>query len=473
VITAILLIMLATALTTELFGAHTALGAFIAGIVVGQSPILTEHIEDQLRGLIMAFFSPVFFAVAGLSMDLRSLWNLDGLALTATMIGVATVGKFLGAALGGYFGGLTWREAAALATGLNARGSTEVIIASIGLSMGALNDRLYTMIVAMALATTMAMPPTLRWMMGRVPLREEERTRLEKEKAEAKESVPNMERVLVAADLSANGALASDLAGLFSGSQGVLTTVVEMQPAADGRGAAGPSALERVRQAATRCGERRAREGKLATVAAPLQELIQSKPVDGGVGLAQEAAKGYSIAFIGIDRPVAAAAHRFEGRLDRLIASFDRPVAIALNGPSGASSSASNVLVPTGGDAHARLATEVALALVRASGGRLTALHVFDPQEDTDVLRGRLRRGLGVAVLRDVRRLAERSQVPVDLRTATHIRPELAIRRVAASRSFDLVVLGAALRLGERKFLGPRSAALIRAIKVPVLLIAQ
>ena len=110
---------------------------------------------------------------------------------------------------------------------------------------------------------------------------------------------------------------------------------------------------------------------------------------------------------------------------------------------------------------------------MKAAGGRLTALHVFDPREDTEMLRGRLRRGLGVAVLRDVRRLAGRSDVPVELKTATHTRPELAIRRFAASRDFDLVVLGAALRVGERKFLGPRSASLLAAIKAPLLLIAQ
>ena len=75
VITAILLIMLVMALSTELIGVHTALGAFVAGMLVGQSPILTEHIEGELRGFIIAFFSPVFFAVAGLGMDLRTLFD--------------------------------------------------------------------------------------------------------------------------------------------------------------------------------------------------------------------------------------------------------------------------------------------------------------------------------------------------------------------------------------------------------------
>jgi len=466
---------LAAALATELFGAHTALGAFLAGILVGQSPILTEHIEDELRGLIIAFFSPVFFAVAGLNMDLRSLLDSTLLGMTVAMIGIASLGKFLGAAIGGRVGGLTWLESTALGTALNARGSTEVIIASIGLSMGALSDRLYTMIVAMALVTTMLMPPTLRWVMARVPLRQEERARLSKEQAEARESVPKMERVLVAADASANGALAGHLAGLFAGSQGLLTTVVELSPAQP-RG----TALERVRQAAASC--RGHHKGdKEETPVTGVDELIQSKPAEGADALAQEAAKGYSMAFVGVGRPVYATADRFTAPLDRLIGSFDRPVAIAINGQLGGSGGSGlggaeqglHVLVPTGGAAHARLATEVALAIARSGGGRVTALHVFDAHEDTDMLRGRPRRGLGAAVLRDVRRLGLRSKVAVELRTATHARPELAIRRVAASGAFDLIVLGAALRVGEGKFLGPRSAALIQMINAPLLLIAQ
>jgi Kef-type K+ transport system membrane component KefB len=138
VITVILLVMLTMALTTELIGVHTALGAFVAGMVVGQSPILTEHIEGQIRGFIIAFFSPVFFAVAGLNMDLSTLLDPTLLLFTLAIIAVASIGKFLGAYAGGWLGGLTGAESLGLATALNARGSTEVIIASIGLSMGVL-----------------------------------------------------------------------------------------------------------------------------------------------------------------------------------------------------------------------------------------------------------------------------------------------------------------------------------------------
>jgi Kef-type K+ transport system membrane component KefB/nucleotide-binding universal stress UspA family protein len=461
VITAILVVMLTLALTTDLIGVHTALGAFIAGIMIGQSPILTEHIEGELRGFIIAFFSPVFFAVAGLGMDLRTLMDPTLLLFTLAVILVASVGKFGGALLGGKLGGLTFRESLALATGLNARGSTEVIIASIGLSMGALSKELYTMIVAMAVVTTMIMPPTLRWMMARVPLGEDERKRLEKEEAEQTQALPQMERALVYVDDSANGRLAARLAGLFAGRQQMLTTVLEHAPPDSSGEQSG--------------GREKIAEGARAVTGLPeaADALVLARPA-GGETLEREIARGYDIAFVGVDRPIATNARHFEEKLQELLNKFAGPVAIAING-AGAAGPADiplDILLPASGAQDARLATEVALALAHASKGTVTALHVFHPQDDTNLLRGRSRRH-GMSVLVDVHRLGKRSGVPVKGLTATNINPETEIRRALRGGGFDLMVLGTSLRQGETKFLGPRTANLLRVIRTPVLLIAR
>src|SRR3954447_367280 len=111
---------------------------------------------------------------------------------------------------------------------MNARGSTEVIVATIGLSMGALSQNLFTMIVAMAVLTTMAMPPMLRWGWARVPLSEAERERLEREEFEARGFVPNLERLLVAVDESPNGKFAAALAGVLAGACGIPITVLPL-----------------------------------------------------------------------------------------------------------------------------------------------------------------------------------------------------------------------------------------------------
>src|SRR5258708_8894704 len=100
-------------------------------------------------------------------------------------------------------------EGLAVGFAMNARGSTEVILATVGLSIGALNQFLFTIIVVMAVVTTLFMPPLLRWALARVPIREEERARLETEAAEEKDRMPKIERVLSGLDAGHNGQLAS------------------------------------------------------------------------------------------------------------------------------------------------------------------------------------------------------------------------------------------------------------------------
>lgn len=231
VLSAILVITFVLALATDKLGVHTALGAFMAGVMIGQSPILTEQIEAQLRGLIVALFAPVFFGVAGLSVDLTILFDWRMLGLVVGLILIASIGKFSGCFIGGRLGGMSSAEALALATGMNARGSTEIIVASIGLSLGVLSKDLFTMIVIMALITTLIMPPVLRRALVRIPLSEQEKARLEKEAAEEKDFLPNVERILAAVDGSANGRFAAWIAGLTAGVRGTLTTVLAPSPA--------------------------------------------------------------------------------------------------------------------------------------------------------------------------------------------------------------------------------------------------
>src|ERR1700683_22348 len=162
-VTTIVVIAGLMALLTNAIGVHLVLGAFIAGVLIGQAPMLTTRVDAQLRGLIVALFMPVFFALAGLSTDLGALAKPQLLLLTGILIVLASAGKFIGAFVGGRVGGLNYAESFAVGCGMNARGSTEIIVASIGLSLGALSESLFTAIVAMAVVTTMAMPPMLRW----------------------------------------------------------------------------------------------------------------------------------------------------------------------------------------------------------------------------------------------------------------------------------------------------------------------
>src|SRR6202012_2718087 len=90
------------------------------------------------------------------------------------------------------------------------------------------SQNLFTLIVTMAVLTTLAMPPMLRWSLRRLPMNKKERQRLKREELDARGFVTNLERLLLAADDSANGRFASRLAGLIAGSGGKPTTIVEL-----------------------------------------------------------------------------------------------------------------------------------------------------------------------------------------------------------------------------------------------------
>src|ERR1700761_9702112 len=228
VITAILVSMGVFAGITQLLGVRTVLGAFMAGVLIGESPILTGHIQTQLRGMITAFFMPIFFGMSGLAANLTILKSGQIASLTALLVLIASVGKFSGAFAGAMIGRLKWREGVALGCAMNARGSTEVIVASIGLSMGALTQNLYTMIVTMAVVTTMAMPPMLRAALAGLPMGEEEKKRGERERLDERGFVPNLERLLLAVDASPVGRMAARLAGLLAGAHGMPVTILKL-----------------------------------------------------------------------------------------------------------------------------------------------------------------------------------------------------------------------------------------------------
>lgn len=473
VITAILLIMLGMAIVTDLIGVHTVLGAFVAGILVGESPILTRHIEEQLRGLITAFFMPVFFGTAGLSADLTKLADPLLLTFTIGLILIASLGKFGGAFAGARFAGLTGREALALGTGMNARGSTEVIIATVGLSMGALSNTLFTMIVAMAVITTMAMPPTLRWALSRVPLRKEEKQRLDREEMEAKGFLPRVERLLLAVDDSPNGRFATRIAGIVAGSGAMPTTVMQIA----GNARVSKARLEQAKEKAKESGETVQTVAKRTeavrgeeTNAVPIDvtTLVEKTPKQEAV--AAEAEKGYGLMIVGLEKTVIKL-NEFHDNIDKLAAGFEGPIAVAdardgvLKDPL---HSRLNMLVPVNGTDVSRRATEVAVAVARANKATLTALYVAPGGS-----KKRRSRDSEEAILKDVAKLAETFGVEIKTAVRADIAADEAIVKETARRKSNLVVIGVGRRPGEKLFFGDTAAALLEKSDKSLLFVAS
>ena len=469
VITTILVIMGVMALTTHLIGVHTVLGAFMAGVLIGESPILTKHIDEQLRGLIVAFFMPVFFGMAGLSADLTVLRDPQLLLLALGLIAIASVGKFAGAFLGGQIGGLKRPEALALACGMNARGSTEVIVASIGLSMGALTQNLFTMIVTMAFVTTMGMPPMLRWSLARVPLGRAERERLEREEFEAKGFVANLERLLLVVDDSPNGKFASHIAGLIASRRGLPTTILPKGPLKPGdaeksRSGAKPDtqadkvAEQALETAAADVKKSEAKDEPPAAVHVTVRKATE-RPIEDAI--TSEAEKGYDLLFIGL-KNTKTRAGAFNPEIAGMAIAFEGPLAIVmgqgrrLERPD---QCAFDILVPVAGTELSRRAAEVAVALARACECPMTALYVANTGGNAKRRGGVRERRQEQAILKEIVQMADRYDVNVKTAMHSDVAPDEAILAQAKKGRHDLIVMGVQRRPGDKLFFGDTAAA--------------
>ncbi|MGH6961590.1 MAG: cation:proton antiporter, partial [Dongiaceae bacterium] len=478
VISVIIVVMLGMELITHLIGVHTVLGAFVCGILIGESPILTRQINEQLRALILGLFMPVFFALAGLSADLSILQSSNLLALTIGLIAIASIGKASGAFIGGWAGGLSMRECIALACGMNARGSTEVIVASIGLSLGMLSQDLFTMIVTMAVATTMVMPPTLRWALSRLPMGDAERQRLEREASAAKGFVANLERLLLAVDESANSRFAARLAGIIAGPRGLPITILQLGRETR-RSAASADDASEVAKAAAQAETSNADDVVAAeddSRPGTFEVTTRRSTTEAKAAVVKEARRGYDLLLIGLDEPVGATG-AFHARVGRAAAGFEGPVAVLvargehLRRPADAGLS---ILVPVTGTEISRHAAEVAVALARGSGRPIAAIHVARREPDArDRRRASPTRSQQDAILKEVVGLAERSGVEAVTAVRIESAPAPAILREARDGGHNLIVMGVNRRPGEVLFFGDVAAAVLKSTEASVLFVAK
>jgi nucleotide-binding universal stress UspA family protein len=389
---------------------------------------------------------------------------------------------------------------------MNARGSTEVIIATVGLSMGALNQNLFTMIVAMAVITTTAMPPTLRWALSRIPMRKEEKQRLEREEMEARGFVPNLERLLIASDDSTNGKFVSRLAGMLAGTRGLPTTVLHItdpkkieakkpkDPDKNGPGsdegkksgqerkkpakpekaepadeAKAEEAGESVKQAADQIKSKQKKDEK-ADTSVDVTTIVHEAP--SADVIAAEAKKGYDILIIGLAE-TAKDGHEFSDAVTGLALGFDGPLAIAdMRGelhdkPDGKL----NILVPVNGTEPSRRAAEVAITMARATRASLTVLYVA-VRTRRGGQRGTRTRRHEEAILKDIVAIADGYNMSIRTAVLADDTADGAILNEAKRRKNNLIVMGVGQRPGERLFFGDTAAALLQDSECSLLFVA-
>src|SRR4051794_27496653 len=163
VVATIVLLVLASAYTTELIGIHALFGAFLMGAVMPKGTRFIRHLSEKLEDYTVVFLLPIFFAYTGLKTQINLLNHAELWVITAVVIAVACLGKFGGSTLAARACGLDWRESAAIGILMNTRGLMELVILNIGRELGVITDAVFAMMVIMALVTTALTTPILNW----------------------------------------------------------------------------------------------------------------------------------------------------------------------------------------------------------------------------------------------------------------------------------------------------------------------
>jgi Kef-type K+ transport system membrane component KefB len=153
---------LISAWATDAIGIHAIFGAFLAGIVMPRRTGERLLLTDQLSTVIGTVLLPVFFMQVGLSTRLGLVDSPARWGFLAAVLGVAVAGKLGGATVAARLVGEGWRDAATIGVLMNTRGLTEIVILSVGLEQGIIGPAMFTIMVVMALATTVMAMPVLR-----------------------------------------------------------------------------------------------------------------------------------------------------------------------------------------------------------------------------------------------------------------------------------------------------------------------
>lgn len=157
---ALLLLALLCALVTEALGIHALFGAFLAGIAVSGNARLRHLLVERVEPFAISLLLPLFFAMTGLRLRVEG-WQASDLLLGVLVIAAATLGKGAGTWLAARTAGMPNTDALRLGALMNTRGLMELIVLNLGYEMGLIGDRLFAVLVIMALVTTAMTGPLL------------------------------------------------------------------------------------------------------------------------------------------------------------------------------------------------------------------------------------------------------------------------------------------------------------------------
>jgi Kef-type K+ transport system membrane component KefB/nucleotide-binding universal stress UspA family protein len=456
---AMIIIAVMCGVITQFIGLHAVFGAFVAGLMIRSSTRIREADLDELKAIGLGVMAPIFFAYSGLKADPASL--IAHPLVPLLVLGISCAGKLLGCGLGGILAKLKPREALAVAIGMNARGGMGIIVALIGLSLGILTDDMYTIIIMVAIVTSIAAPPALKWSLGKVEYTRGEEERMEREKLLARLPLSREgAKLLVLSGGGPHADLAAHIAaGLASHHDASITVFRAMTPETPDTTAQFNEQFARIKAIAESSGANSIlqRTGTAETISEAIEE---------------ETARGYDAIFAGASQLDGHAALSGEV-LRELVANAQAPVVIVRD--AGAKVPLQRILSPITGAAFSRLGAAVAMQYTHTFQGQLTTLYVRErpalalpamlvaPSQASDG---------GEEFVDEIKRLGDELGISVVTKIGSGRRAEDVIVNAASNGDFDLLIMGVLYRSSDQRlYFGPKVRQILRNVRCSVALV--
>ncbi len=437
----VLVLVFMSSWATELIGIHALFGAFLFGAVLPKEGGFARALVDKMEDLVLIIFLPLFFVFSGLRTEITLIDSAQswGLCLVITLI--ACAGKFGGSAVAARITGLGWRESTALGILMNTRGLMELVVLNIGFDLGVISPTIFSMMVMMALFTTFATSPLVRWVYPPERMAEDL-----VDVADAAEQTVQPAPAATAAQYSvmvcisheqAGAGLAGMAASLARGDATARVDVVHLVPATGrggtamvGRGPGDGEGEDVLAPAIARAAE--------LGVSARMLSFISDEPARDICELAE--ARDADLVLLGWHKPVLSQT-LLGGVVHDVLIGCETTVGVVVDRGL---DQIKRVLVPYLGSAHDRTALALAQRLMTSSGAQVTVLHVVREDAGEEAAPAGGARNLVDSVFSE-------DSGQVTMRFVKHRSPAEAALAESAN-GYDLVIVGVGKDwgLGER-----------------------
>ncbi|CAI2174104.1 15350_t:CDS:2 [Funneliformis geosporum] len=173
--------VLISSFVTNIIGVHAIFGGFIMGVIIPHEGGFAVGITEKIEDLVNVLFLPIYFTLSGLKTNLSLLNDGKVWLWVFIVITCAMMGKIVGAGLMARFNGYKWREALTIGVFMSCKGLVELIVLNIGFDAGVINDRIFVIMVTMAIFTTFTTSPLATWIYSSEYQKAMEMKRIEQE----------------------------------------------------------------------------------------------------------------------------------------------------------------------------------------------------------------------------------------------------------------------------------------------------